>query len=319
MNNIIIGITLGDTIHTRYSNIVYDNITKLINLMKVEFTNLHFCIVNYYKDSEKNIFANFLNNLSKENANILTIRNVLLDIETQYKISIARDFHNKPCKKEINSYINNLLLDTIELLPCYNDSTNIVIIDGTNTNDMPVTQLVATLSNPPCEYDVLIAYGYDENFEISDKESFRTHNDFLGPEIVGEEFYSKEFLKNINYNYYHSKEPIRVLSCNGGITIFKKNVLHGKRFSCLPSSYLDRFYRKRCDTILTPTNYTYNNSAIGMFLFDNVSDTVNDIVFYYNTMGCNYPIVSMYTNLFIELYQLGYHNVFIYPKLKWVY
>jgi len=224
--------------------------------------------------------------------------------------SIARDFKNNRCQNELLSQARNKLLDFIESSKSYSSSQYILMLNINDGNILPIEQLAVTLENPPIDFDALIAYGYDAEGRVADIVSYRTFEFPFGPEVIGQEYFEPAYKKTIASTFEKNMNLIPLVSCNGGIFIFKKEAIFKRRYSCLPTAFLHTYYKKRCDEIINPCQYTFNNSAIGMYYFD-------DSVFYFNTHDCNYPIVSMHCNMLVEMRLSGYDKIFMYTKLRW--
>lgn len=251
----------------------------------------------------------FLKKWSSNNSNV-HVEMQDYDEEFFRKLCVGRDIYNNPSRPECNAWARNKLMDIVDS-PEYDEITHIVMFDFNTMHPLPIQNIYNTLTKMDKEYDAIICNAIDANGCAVDAYSMRTMEHMFGPEIMGDMFWHESHIRALKRNFGYKDELIPVLSAFNGLCIFKKESIRGVRYSGVPTTAMDTFYRLECDNFVLKSNTLYAGIPLGVYCFPNKT------LFYSNNSGYNYPVVNPHTSFFLEMRKNGKDKVFVYPKFLW--
>jgi hypothetical protein len=220
----------------------------------------------------------------------------------------ARTWDNKPCRIEMIAYARNQLIEMIEAQNLSRDDL-FILMDLDMKIPPSIDQIDFVLNNYPNEVDVLFANGLHSSGRYYDGYELRTEEHPFGPEILGEQFWSKTHMDTILRKIEINEPPIPVVSAFGGLAIYRGDVFKGCKYSADVTDELHEFYltKKLPEENENPT--THNEGVLlGSYLKD-------DKIFYKNNSGYNYPVCAEHVNFHLQIRKKGYKNMFICPFL----
>jgi hypothetical protein len=222
----------------------------------------------------------------------------------------ARTWDNKPCRIEMIAYARNQLIEMVE---AKNLSRNdfFILMDLDMKIPPSIEQIEFVLKNYPNEVDVLFANGLHSSGKYYDGYELRTEEHPFGPEILGEEFWSKKHMDKILRRIEIDEPLVPVVSAFGGLAIYRGDVFKGCRYSADVTDELHEFYLTK-ELPADNKNITTHNEGVllGCYLKD-------DTIFYKNNSGYNYPVCAEHVNFHLQIRKKGYKNMFICPFLHY--
>jgi hypothetical protein len=242
------------------------------------------------------------------------------DLDEFRERSKARTWDNKPCRLELISTARNRLLDWIREAGL-TSADRVVIVDWDFGAPPPVGPLAKHVLEMPAEADALFANGVDRRGRYYDLYELRTHEYPLGPELLGDRFWSSRRRRRALARVISPDEPpIECYSAFGGLAIYRGDAFGDCRYSAYPTPELHAFYKERFET--DPRNAEVRSvrrrkvakirsgGLMGANLFD-------DELFYLNNSGFNFPIAAEHVNLHIAMRAHGGRRLFIAPSLPY--
>ena len=222
----------------------------------------------------------------------------------------ARTWDNKPCRIEMIAYARNQLIEMVE---AKNLSRNdfFILMDLDMKIPPSIEQIEFVIKNYPNNVDVLFANGLHSSGRYYDGYELRTEEYPFGPEILGEEFWSKTHMDKILRKIEINEPPVPVVSAFGGLAIYRGVVFKGCRYSADVTDELHEFYLTK-ELPKDNKNPTTHNEGIllGCYLKD-------DIIFYKNNSGYNYPVCAEHVNFHLQIRKKGYKSMYICPFLHY--
>jgi hypothetical protein len=217
----------------------------------------------------------------------------------------ARTFKNESCRISNISFARNKLLEMIQEKNLdENDYIIMMDLDCNSTPDVNIINEVITCW--PEGLHVLFANGIDCNGHYYDGYEFRSNEFPYGPEILGDIFWSNEYMAEKHSKKYEDNSTLTpVISAFGGLAIYKAYVIKGCRYSADITPALHEFYTS-LDIIEANPETHYNGCSLGLY---------KDSIFYKNNSGYNYPVCAEHVNFHLEIRKNGYKNMFICPFL----
>ena len=251
----------------------------------------------------------------------LRVRSEVWDLDEFREASRARTWDNKPCRIELISEARNRLLDWMredDLAA----ADRVVIVDWDFLRPPPLEPLVRAISELPDEAAAVFANGVGSTGRYYDLYELRTTEHPLGPELMGDRFWtSRRRRRSLGRVIDPAEPPIEVYSAFAGLGIYRAEALEGCRYSPYPTPELHAFYRERFSE--DPSNpeirrirrgkpeKVRKGALLGAYLFD-------DELFYVNNSGFNFPIAAEHVNLHLSMRARSRGRLFILPDLPYV-
>jgi Cryptococcal mannosyltransferase 1 len=251
----------------------------------------------------------------------LRVRSEVWDLDEFREASKARTWDNKPCRIELISEARNRLLDWMREDGLSADD-RVVIVDWDFLRPPPLEPLVRAVAELPDEAAAVFANGVGSAGRYYDLYELRTAEYPLGPELMGDRFWtSRRRRRALGRVIDPAEPPIEVYSAFGGLGIYRAEALEGCRYSPYPTPELHAFYTERLSE--DPSNpeirrvrrgkpeKVRNGALLGAYLFD-------DELFYVNNSGFNFPIAAEHVNLHLSMRARGRGKLFILPDLPYL-
>ena len=222
----------------------------------------------------------------------------------------ARTWDNKPCRIEMIAYARNQLIEMVEEK---NLSRNdfFILMDLDMKIPPSIEQINFVLKNYPNNVDVLFANGLHSSGKYYDAYELRTEEYPFGPEILGEEFWSKTHMDKILRKIEINEPLVSVVSAFGGLAIYRGDVFKGCKYSADATDELHEFYLTKEMPADSKNPTTHNEGVLlGCYLKD-------DKIFYKNNSGYNYPVCAEHVNFHLQIRKKGYRNMYICPFLHY--
>jgi Cryptococcal mannosyltransferase 1 len=251
----------------------------------------------------------------------LHVRTENWDLDEFRERSKARTWDNKYCRVELIAEARNRLLDWMREGGLTAED-RVVIIDWDFAAPPPLEPLAKQILEVPLGIDGLFANGVDRVGRYYDLYELRTSQHALGPELLGDRFWSSRRRRRALARVISPEEqPIECYSAFGGLAIYRADALNGCRYSPYPTPELHAFYRERLreDPENREIRYLrrmkpekiHRGALLGAHLFD-------DELFYRNNSGFNFPIAAEHVNLHLAMRTRGRGNFFIAPSLPYL-
>jgi glycosyltransferase involved in cell wall biosynthesis len=250
----------------------------------------------------------------------LHARSETWDLDEFRESSKARTWDNKPCRLELIAEARNRLLDWMRE-PGFGHGDVVVIIDWDFLDPPGLEPLVSTIRKMPDAVDGVFANGVDRGGRYYDLYELRTREHPLGPELLGDRFWSsRRRRRDLARVIAPTEAPIECYSAFGGLAIYRGDALEGCRYSAYPTSELDAFYQERLSEDPGNKEVRYlrrqkvekvrKGALMGAYLFD-------DELFYRNNSGFNFPIAAEHVNLHVAMRARGRGCFLIMPSLPY--
>ena len=115
--------------------------------------------------------------------------------------SKGRCFNQKPSRIEMISRARNCLMEMVER-PEYESFPYVVFLDLDHTSPIPIQRIIKTVNRHKGKFDALISNGIDEYRRMYDAYSYRDKFNYMGPEILGENFWNPKNIAQIMKRYW---------------------------------------------------------------------------------------------------------------------
>lgn len=251
----------------------------------------------------------------------LHVRSETWDLDEFREASKARTWDNKPCRLELISEARNRLLDWMRE-GGIGAGDRVVIVDWDFLRPPPLEPLVRAISELPGDADAVFANGVGATGRYYDLYELRTTEHPLGPELLGDRFWtSRRRRRALGRVIDPDEPPIEVYSAFAGLGVYRAEALEGCRYSPYPTPELHAFYKERFSENPSKPEVRQvrrrnvekvrKGALLGAHLFD-------DELFYVNNSGFNFPIAAEHVNLHISMRARGRGKLFILPGLPYL-
>ena len=251
----------------------------------------------------------------------LHVRSETWDLDEFREASKARTWDNRPCRIELISEARNRLLDWMREVG-FGAGDRVVIVDWDFLRPPPIAPLTRAIAELPDEADAVFANGVGATGRYYDLYELRTAEHPLGPELLGDRFWtSRRRRRALGRVIDPAEPPIEVHSAFAGLGVYRAEALEGCRYSPYPTAELHAFYKEIFNR--DPRNSevrqvrrrkvakVQKGALLGTYLFD-------DELFYVNNSGFNFPIAAEHVNLHISMRARGHGKLFILPALPYL-
>ena len=250
----------------------------------------------------------------------LQVRSEVWDLDEFRESSKARTWDNKPCRLELISEARNRLLDWMRE-DGISAGDRVVIVDLDFLRPPPLDALARTIDEMPEGAAAVFANGVDRGGRYYDLYELRTKEHPVGPELLGDRFWSsRRRRRDLARVIPPNEPPIEVYSAFAGLAVYRAEALEGCRYSPYPTPELDAFYKEliRGDAGNSEVKHVRRGKAekirkgalLGAHLFD-------DELFYLNNSGFNFPIAAEHVNLHVSMRAKGRGKLLILPGLPY--
>jgi hypothetical protein len=250
----------------------------------------------------------------------LRVRSETWDLDEFREASKARTWDNKPCRLELISEARNRLLDWMRE-GGLGVGDRVVIVDWDFLRPPALAPLVRAISEPPGDADAVFANGVGSTGRYYDLYELRTPEHPLGPELMGDRFWtSRRRRRALGRVIDPDEPPIEVYSAFAGLAVYRAEALEGCRYSPYPTAELHAFYKERLseDPGVREVRQVQRGKVKkvrdgvlqGAHLFD-------DELFYWNNSGFNFPIAAEHVNLHLAMRARGHGRLVIDPALPY--
>lgn len=251
----------------------------------------------------------------------LHVRSETWDMDEFREASKARTWDNKPCRLELISEARNRLLDWMRE-GGISSGDRVVIVDWDFREPPDLEALSRAITEMPDDMDATFANGVDSRGRYYDLYELRTPEHPLGPELMGDRFWSsRRRRRDLARRIAPTESPIAVYSAFAGLAIYRAEALEGCRYSPYPTPELHAYYRERLEqdtgnsevrrVLRDKPEKVRKGVLLGAHLFD-------DELFYFNNSGYNFPIAAEHVNLHLAMRARGNGRLFIRPDLPYI-
>lgn len=230
----------------------------------------------------------------------------------------ALTWDNKPCRLERIAWARNECMkmwedDKEDAIVIWLDCDRVQRLDGGLIN-----QLAEQLMGVPIEVAAgFFAYSVNHKGEMYDTFAYRSEKHALGPEIMGEEWWSPANQKAIISEVGSCDQPsIKVISACNGLAMYKSEAIRGLRFSALPTPLIEKYYKqiwrneklpcnkKLCELQKKPQTH-HEGVCLGRYCFG------TEGMWYKNNSGYNQPVICEWLSFHLGIRERGYEGLFI--------
>ena len=278
-------------------------------------------VVHVFENNSTDNTPALLLQAAREQANLL-VRCEEWDVDAFRESGKARTWDNRCCRLELIAEARNRLLDWMRESVLADDD-RLVMIDWDFATTPPIDALVRWVRELPGDLDGVFANGADRSGHYYDLYELRTAEHPLGPEIMGERFWTSRARRRALQRAIRPGEPPRpCLSAFGGLAIYRAGAVGDSRYSPYPTPELHDFYTdlftaqpdhpevRRIRRVKVKTHY--RGALLGAYLFD-------DVIFYRNNSGYNFPIAAEHVNLHLAMRARGKGRFVIAPDLSYTW
>ena len=293
-------------------------ITQLAVDLEREFTDV---IVHVFENNSTDNTPALLLQAAREQPNLL-VRSEVWDLDAFRESGKARTSDNGCCRLELLAEARNRLLDWMRK-SARSDDDRLVMIDWDFATAPSIDTLARWIRELPEDLDGVFANGADRHGHYYDLYELRTAEHPLGPEIIGDRFWTSRARKRTLHRAIGPGDPpVPCLSAFGGLAIYRAGAVGSCRYSPYPTPELHNFYtdlfaaqprhrevrRVRREKVTTH----YRGALLGAYLFD-------DVIFYRNNSGYNFPIAAEHVNLHRAMRARGRGRFVIAPDLGYTW
>lgn len=293
-------------------------ITQLAVDLEREFTDV---IVHVFENNSTDNTPALLLQAAREQPNLL-VRSEVWDLDAFRESGKARTSDNGCCRLELLAEARNRLLDWMRK-SARSDDDRLVMIDWDFATAPSIDTLARWIRELPEDLDGVFANGADRHGHYYDLYELRTAEHPLGPEIIGDRFWTSRARKRTLHRAIGPGDPpVPCLSAFGGLAIYRAGAVGSCRYSPYPTPELHNFYtdlfaaqprhrevrRVRREKVTTH----YRGALLGAYLFD-------DVIFYRNNSGYNFPIAAEHVNLHLAMRARGRGRFVIAPDLGYTW
>jgi glycosyltransferase involved in cell wall biosynthesis len=231
----------------------------------------------------------------------------------------AATWDNKPCRLECIAWARNECMkmweaeDKEDCIIIWLDCDRVQRLDACLINQLG-EQLMGVPIEVACGF---FAYSVNHKGEMYDTFAYRSEKHALGPEIMGEEWWSAENQRSIRSEVAECDQPsFKVISACNGLAMYKSEAIRGLRFSALPTPLLEKYYKqiwrnekaacnkKLCTLQIKPKTHT-EGVCLGRYCFG------TEGMWYKNNSGYNQPVVCEWISFHLGIKERGYEGLFI--------
>lgn len=252
--------------------------------------------------------------------------------EEQLARGVARTYDNLPCRIEQIAYARNRLMSMLEsdTGPSSN-AKYVIMIDMDNPVPFPVAAILRCITRDPDGFDALVCNGLNPIGYMYDFYAYRDAQFPFGPEIMREAFWSGQHQYYVQTAMYNKtmfqgrqlrQNPgglpyIPIGSGFNGLCIFRRDAIHGVRYSAIPTPEMNAEYEAmKCIPPLAKNAKTHVDGAtVGMYLFP--KDANNNRIFYFHNSGYNFPIVCEHVPFFAGMRAKNHRRIYLCTDLVW--
>ncbi len=268
-----------------------------------------------YEDNSTDKTAERLEALAKSDERII-VRCERDSIKTDTE---AKTWDNKPCRMERIALARNKVMemwekdDKEDTIVIWLDTDRVHRLDGTILN-----QVAQQLEGTPIEVAAgFFAYSVNHRGEMYDTYAYRSEKNALGPEIMGEAWWSQENQNKIRREVADNPLPtLQVVSACNGLAMYKSEAIRGLRFSAMPTEFIEKYYRviwrdqkHSCSKMLQDLQENvkthHDGVCLGRYCFG------TEGMWYKNNSGYNQPIVCEWLSFHLGIRERGYKGLFI--------
>ena len=293
-------------------------ITQLALDLQREFGDV---IVHVFENNSTDDTPALLMQAAREQPNLF-VRCEVWDLNAFRESGKARTWDNGCCRLELIAEARNRLLDWMRESALADDD-RFVMIDWDFATAPPIDALVRWIRELPEDLDAVFANGTDRRGRYYDLYELRTAEHPLGPEVMGDRFWTSRARKRALHRVIDpGNPPVPCLSAFGGLAIYRAGAVGGCRYSPYPTPELHDFYtdlftarpghrevrRLRREKVTTH----HRGALLGAYLFD-------DVIFYRNNSGYNFPIAAEHVNLHLAMRANGRGRFVIAPDLGYTW
>ena len=294
-----------------------DQILAFIDEARTELPGLEVYI---FENNSRDRTPELLQEAARERPH-LHARSEVWDLDEFRERSRARTWDNKPCRIELISEARNRLLDWMRA-DGLGGVDRVVIVDWDFLRPPPLEPLARAILELPENADGVFANGVGSTGRYYDLYELRTTEHPLGPEILGDRFWtSRRRRRALGRAIDPGEPPIEVFSAFAGLGVYRAEALEGCRYSPYPTPELHAFYKERFSEdqgnreirriARSKPEKVRKGALLGAHLFD-------DELFYLNNSGFNFPIAAEHVNLHISMRARGRGKLFILPDLPYL-
>lgn len=278
------------------------NFSDLKHVMTKLLSEIPYAHLYVYENNSTDQSAELLKQWSNESFAKVTVQSEMLSREQMFEQTKARTYDGNPGRIELIRNARNKLLD---MMPISQDAHELtVLIDLDVRSSFDITELVRLLRQFPKQVDALFANGTGGDDPVYyDRYALRCQESPLGPELIGEYFWS--YISTHPLIIPRNASPVPVWSAFGGIGIYKSASIFGLRYSTEPERAVHALYEKIMSTS------SGHDMVKEYYKMNGTKQTLQ----FCNNSGYDQPLTESHVNLHAAMIEKGYDQLFIWPSL----
>lgn len=287
---------------------VCKNIESTIPVVRLGFEQLSSqleCKGVFYENNSTDNTSRLLKEWSSQDQRVKVVSEFYSNDEL-LEMCNSRTWDNLPCRMEIIAMARNKVMGIIESEE-YDDIDYVIVIDMDSPIPLPVDKIISVIEKYHTQFDALICRG-DENKEFYDVYAFRSEEYPLGPEYMGQEFWTPNHHFFVKGSTTNITENFPVYSAFNGLAILRREAIKGIRYSGIPTASLSKFYSNYTERYPRTIIKHENGRLQGIQMHD---------LWYTNNSGYGFPVVCEHVTFFLEMRSRGYERIYICPELVW--
>jgi hypothetical protein len=254
-----------------------------------------------------------------ERLQLLSDSRITISSDTSIKPETsALTWDNKPCRLERIAWARNKCMEMWEK----NDKEDAIVIwldtDRVHRLDGSIVHQVAEqLMGVPIEVAAgFFAMSLNHKHDMYDTFAYRSEKNALGPEFMGEKWWSAEHQLQIQQEVREQPYSVQVLSACNGLAMYKSEAIRGLRFSATPTEAIEKYYRtlyrdakhpcfKKMQEIQEKPTTHYEGVCLGRYCFG------TEGLWYKNNSGYNQPVLCEWLSFHFAMRERGFKGLFI--------
>ncbi len=264
-----------------------------------------------YENNSTDNTVSILNKWAERNSNV-DITSESFSKEELYSLAISHTFENVPFRTEIIAYGRNIVMKKA-LESHLDDYTYVFMLDMDFANGYSIKGICDSLTQM-IEWDAIFANGIDRQGKYYDQYALRDGVMPLGPELLGNEWWSSLATHSLNLNKKNQLKA--VYSAFGGLGIYKRNSIKDCYYSGTVTDELEIFVK---NFISSNTNHwqvlkylNEDKSTHSLIRISNSDDAINWRI---NSGGYDFPVCCEHVTFHAMMINRGHDKMFINPKM----
>lgn len=259
-----------------------------------------------YENNSTDQTVQFLKQWAKANQKVMIISENLSP-EQLYNRTRGHALTNKaPCRMELIAYARNIVLEKA-MSKDFGDFNFVIMTDLDFAKGWNVQEVLSSFTTL-IEWDCIAAHSIYNDSYYYDRFAYRDCQYPLGPELLGEGFWTTPCRYPIYLNYRSGFK--KVYSAFGGIALYRKEALKNCSYSGHVTKDLEKLMLEIINNKMDKGNCQYRlyKKIVG------INNTELPIVFQANC-GYDSPVVCEHSTLHASMILNGYDKIYVNPSM----